>query len=284
MTDRILQSRKFTFPLTKVTKEEPFIRIGLISDSHFALKESEGEKFYRDSLKKMQEAVSYFNKATVNFSVHLGDVKDVNKELDRAETFDYLEKIKTVFNDLDQPIHYCLGNHDIDINYKQEFLRSLSNNKADPLKSYYSFESGGILFVILDTNFDQKGKDISYLNYKDWQASYIDTQQLEWLDNLLENNSLPTIVFCHHPLYPCVFDEKKYHLVNYKELRKVIDDHQKVQVVLTGHAHRFLHQYLENCHHICVPPMVEHPFARSNSFSIAELNPEQLILENYYGN
>ena len=286
MSLRKLRSEQFRFPLKKGAEQgvsKSAVRIGLISDSYYAVKEPEGNKFYSHHLDKLEEAVSFFNRSEVDFTIHLGDVKDVGVGLDRTETFDYLKDLKKVLNELHQPIHYCIGNHDIDINYKDEFLNSLMKNR-DPLKkSYYAFEFRGFLFIILDTNFDKEGNDISYLSYEDWQASYIDDLQLEWLDNLLNENLLPTFLFCHHPLYECIVDNKRYHLVNYEALRKVIGSYQHVQMVVHGHVHKYLYKYLENIHHVCLPSMVEGSFEDTNSFSIAELGAEQIILNNYYG-
>ena len=50
----------------------PALKIGLLSDLHYAEKAKAGSRHYRDSLRKLRPAVDHFNKVKADFAVELG--------------------------------------------------------------------------------------------------------------------------------------------------------------------------------------------------------------------
>src|SRR3989339_648463 len=54
----------------------PGFSFGVVADVQYADAESAGSRFYRNSAGKLEECVSEFNKNTLEFVIHLGDLID----------------------------------------------------------------------------------------------------------------------------------------------------------------------------------------------------------------
>src|SRR3972149_6375808 len=54
----------------------PALRIGLVTDVHYADRPPQGARHYRESLDKLREAVARFNTPRPDFAVELGDFID----------------------------------------------------------------------------------------------------------------------------------------------------------------------------------------------------------------
>ncbi|MBC8006112.1 MAG: twin-arginine translocation signal domain-containing protein, partial [Verrucomicrobia bacterium] len=76
---------------------KPVIRFGMLSDVHYADREPSGDRFYRQSLAKVQECVDVMNREKVNFVIELGDFKDQDVVPHEAHTLKYLTDIEGVF-------------------------------------------------------------------------------------------------------------------------------------------------------------------------------------------
>ena len=57
-------------------RSRPLLKIGLITDLHYAEKATAGNRHYRDSLLKIRPAVDHFNGVKADFAVELGDFVD----------------------------------------------------------------------------------------------------------------------------------------------------------------------------------------------------------------
>src|SRR5688572_9989160 len=64
---------------------KPLFQVGLLTDIHYADIPSKGSRLYRESLSKIKECVTRFNKAGAALAVNLGDLIDaadtVEKEI-----------------------------------------------------------------------------------------------------------------------------------------------------------------------------------------------------------
>ena len=81
-------------------------RIGIVTDSHFADRDTSGTRHYRESLTKMSEAVKKFTEAQVQLAVELGDFIDAAPTV--KEEIGYLKSIEKVFSRCQVPRHYVL--------------------------------------------------------------------------------------------------------------------------------------------------------------------------------
>lgn len=71
-----------TSSLLFARERETPLRIGLVTDLHYADKPAAGTRFYRETLNKLAEAAVQFEQSQVNCVVELGDL------IDAADTVD----------------------------------------------------------------------------------------------------------------------------------------------------------------------------------------------------
>ncbi len=93
---------------------------GLVTDVHYADVAPAGSRCYRDSQEKLRLAVETFKRRKLSFVAELGDFVDAGPG--KADDLNYLHAIREVFQDLECPRHYVLGNHCVVRLTKAEFL------------------------------------------------------------------------------------------------------------------------------------------------------------------
>ncbi len=218
--------------------ERPVVRFGMVTDCHYAdipyakRPWPVGDASYRDSTAKLAECVAVMNKERPDFLVELGDFKDLGP--DKASTVGYLDTIEGVFRGFDGDRYHVLGNHDLDALDKSEFLAHVTNAGQAKALSHYSFERGGVKFVVLDACYNSKMEDYRPGNWK-WTDANVPPEQLGWLANELESAKGDAIVLCHQCLDPQSDDNHRVR--NAAEVRAVIERSGKVRAVFTGHQH-----------------------------------------------
>ncbi len=234
---------------------EPSIRVGLVTDLHYADKPPAGSRHYRETLSKLLEASQRFADEKPQFVVELGDL------IDAADTVDvergYLRKVNALFAATSPDRHYVLGNHCVDMLTKDEFLGGVERPK-----SYYSFDRGGMHFVVLDACFRSDGQPYGRKN-SHWLDANIPSVELEWLKSDLAAAAAKTVVFAHQRL-----DETKQHSVkNQAEVRKILESSGKVEAVFQGHSHQNDYQEIAGIHYCTLVAMVEGSGAENNGYS-----------------
>src|SRR5688500_18757005 len=131
-----LSARPFGRMLAETSDRPPLMRIGLLTDIHYADKDSTPTRFYRDSTAKMEEAVEVFNRESPSFVVELGDL------IDKAETVEqelaWLGTHELAFAKVRAPGHCVLGNHCVHTLTKEEFISHTGAAKT----SHYSSDHG----------------------------------------------------------------------------------------------------------------------------------------------
>jgi alkaline phosphatase len=93
----------------KAGDDTPHVRIGLVTDLHYADKPPAGTRFYRESLEKFAEATKRFGEEKVDLVVELGDLIDSADSLDVEK--DYLRRIAKDFTATPGQYHDVPGNH-----------------------------------------------------------------------------------------------------------------------------------------------------------------------------
>jgi len=167
-------------------------RFGIVTDCHYADADAQGVRFYRESLDKLSECVALMNTKKVDFLIELGDFKDQDKPPVEKKTLSYLQAAEKVLKKFKGPTYYVLGNHDMDSISKMQFLKRVENTKIDSNRSYYSFDSNGLHYVVLDANYRTDGIDYDHGNF-DWTDANISSKELDWLKRDLRQSarSLP---------------------------------------------------------------------------------------------
>jgi alkaline phosphatase len=235
------------------------LSVGLITDLHYADKAPAGTRYYRETQRKLSEAGEHFQKSKVDFIVELGDLIDAADSVDTEQR--YLNTINRDFASIAKDRHYVLGNHCVDTLTKDEFLGGV-----EQAKSYYSFERGGIHFVILDACFRSDGQPYGRKNSK-WNDANIPAAELEWLTSDLQANDKPVIVFAHQRL-----DVSNDHGVkNCVAVRRILEASGKVLAVFQGHSHQNDLKDINGIHYATLVAMVEGSGIENNGYSLLDI-------------
>ncbi len=238
---------------------KPVLRIGLLTDLHYADKASAGNRCYRETIAKIREAAMKFKDTRVDFVIELGDL------IDEAATVDgeigFLKTICSQFANCAQERHYVLGNHCIWSLTKKQFLDNCGAKNAR-----YSFDRGGFHFVILDSCFRGDGVAYGAKNNK-WDDADLPAAERDWLHEDLKATRLPTIVFLHHRLdVATAFGVKSAELV-----RKILEEAGNVMAVFQGHNHVNEHRDLRGIHYCTLNAMVEGSGENNNAYSLLDV-------------
>jgi len=271
--------------LSSCLQTEPVLKIGLVADPQYANKTSAGNRYYRESLWKLKEAIDTFNYNHVDFVQNLGDIID-------GDWGNY-DSIIPVYQNLSPDIenYHLLGNHDfaIDSSHLEKLLQILSMPDY-----YYSYVKKSWKFIVLDAN------DYSYYanllhkhdtalinayynnikgqpNFQSWNGA-IGKEQQDWLKKELdsaESSGQKVIVFSHMPLMPLNTPEN---LWNNYEIIEIIENSSSVKAFINGHRHSGDYVFKNGIHYITVSGMVE---TMINSFGILRIYRDSLVLKGY---
>ena len=249
------------------------LRFGFGTDLHYADRSTVDDTL-RDGDHKLHDAVTTWNDHDVDFAVMAGDYIDGDVEDTPDNAIGDLKYIEEIFDELEAPRHYVLGNHDLDILTKSEFLEHAA---ADEL--YYSFDRAGYHFVVLDLNYE---KFADGAGYKRGEFSYLDTwispAQLEWLERDLEATDHPTLVFTHQRL-----SREGMHFAENADEARAIFDAGDVRAVFEGHSHENENTVVDDTQYFCMEAMAEetHP---DNAYAIVHLyEGDYLFVEGFGG-
>ncbi len=238
---------------------DPVLRVGLVTDLHYADKAAAGTRHYRETLQKLAEAGQEFSRRKIDVLVELGDFIDAAASVEVEQG--YLKTIQHEFAPLCPDRHYVLGNHCVDTLTKAEFLDGVAQQR-----SYYSFERGDFHFVVLDSCFREDGQPYGRKNFT-WTDPNIPPAELEWLKGDLEATKKRVIVLAHQRLDVT----NSYGVKNAAEVRRALEESGKVLAVFQGHSHKNDLKQLEGIHYCTLVAMVEGTGAENNGYSVLEL-------------
>lgn len=238
---------------------KPLLRVGLMTDLHYADKPPTRTRFYREALAKLDEAVEAMNREKPALVVELGDFIDQADSVEKE--IEWLRTMESHFARLAMPRHYVLGNHCVGTLTKQEFA---ANTKAGG--GFESFEAAGVTFVILDACFRSDGTPYSRKNF-DWKDANVPEAELSWLESTLGKAGGSVIVFAHQRL-----DADKAHSVqNAAEVRALLEKSGKVLAVFQGHSHKNDYQQIAGIHYTTLVAMIEGSGAENNGYALLDV-------------
>lgn len=241
------------------------VRFGLVTDLHYADKPPAGTRHYRETLDKLAEAATQFARDEPAFVVELGDLIDAADAVD-AELA-YLKRVNKEFAAISPDRHYVLGNHCVDVLTKDEFLGGVGQ-----AKSYYSFDRGGVHFVVLDACFRSDGRPFGRKNSK-WNDANVPAAELDWLTADLKGTDGKVVVFAHQRLDVA----NDYGVKNAAEVRKVLEGSGKVLAVFQGHSHKNDYKAVTGIHYCTLVAMVEGSGAENSGYTTAEVRADGAI-------
>lgn len=237
------------------------LRVGLVTDLHYADKPPAGTRHYRETLAKLEESATQFERDEPAFLVELGDLIDAADSVEVEQR--YLKTVNREFSEICKDRHYVLGNHCVDTLKKEEFLEEVGQEK-----SYYSFDRGGYHFAVLDSCFRADGVPYARKNFN-WTDANLPAAELEWLEADLKATKKQVIVFAHQRL-----DESNgYSVKNSAAVRKILESSGKVLAVFQGHSHQNEINEIGGIHYCTLVAMVEGSGAENNGYSLMEIEP-----------
>lgn len=239
---------------------KPSLRVGLVTDLHYADKPARINRFYRETPAKLTEAIQRFKAEQPAFVVELGDLIDQAESVEQEMA--WLETIEKHFAQVGSNRHYVLGNHCVTTLTKAEFAAQTKASR----KFHYSFEKGGFHFVILDSCFRSDGEPYQR-NNSDWTDANIPAHELEWLRSDLAKARKPVVVFVHQRL-----DEAGKHSVrNAAAVRAEFEKSGRVLAVFQGHSHKNDYQQIGGIHYCTLVAMVEGSGPDNSGYAMLDL-------------
>lgn len=245
------------------------VSFALITDIHYADKDTAGTRHYRDSLRKTRQFAEILAPRKSAFAVELGDIVDGAAKPIEAR---YLRTIDAEFAAVGVACHYVIGNHDVATFSKDEFL-SLAGGKAP----WYSFDHGLWHFVILDANFNADFTPYAAGNFS-WTETYVPPDELDWLaGDLAAAANRKTVCFIHQNLHN---EDNDHGVKNAPAVRTVLEQVGTVAAVFQGHMHTGGYAAINGIHYLTLKATVEDD---SPAFALVTLNPRGGITVEGFG-
>jgi alkaline phosphatase len=256
-------------------RQTEVLSLGLLTDIHYADKNTLGTRAYRDSLLKGKDAAEFFKIKKPAAIICLGDLIDAAPSVDTE--ISYLTAICKVLNIAGIPRHHVLGNHCVATLKKEEFFKYA---KSANTEGHYSFDLKGTHFIVLDACYNSKMEPYGRNNFV-WHDSNMTPQEIEWLKEDLAETKLPTVIFTHQRLD--VDRPNKYAIKQSVEVRKILEESKKVRVVFQGHSHKNELAEVNEIPYCTLAAMVEGEGVESNSYSLLRfLSDGSIKLEGYH--
>jgi len=259
------------------------LTFGLISDAQYADADPEGERHYRTTPEKLKAAVADLASRKLPFTLHLGDFIDRN--------FASFGTLLPLLEPLGHPVHHLLGNHDYTL---PDAEKARVVQTLDMPHDYYTFRSGRVRFLMVDTNAASLYKyPVATTEGQAGKAAYekakaahdpgaaiwnggVDDAQLGWMERELEAATAAgeiVLVCGHHPILPADGNQ----VWNPKPLLDLLVKHSCVKVWLNGHNHAGAYAVHEGIHFITFRSILHEPGV--NAWSIVSVRPDRLVIE-----
>jgi len=263
-----------TFPISVDMAHKPF-RIVVISDIVYGSdKPRQGQlrSLPSRALSLLRYLVNRINsEIRPEFVVRLGSlIEDEDEETDEEN----YEKIVDELKQLSVPVYHVAGSNE-QVNLSQKKIAAILKYP----KLYYSFDSDDYHFVVL------------FSESKNHDHVHISPEQTHWLQEDLNANKKPVLVFVHHLLdeqelsdnfwfgqYPdgCRVEERA-------ELRAILARSGKVKAVFSGSVHQNNLQEHDGIQYVTLQSLVENVSksgkTASESFAVLTLSPREIRVE-----
>lgn len=263
------------------------LRFGVVADPQYADADPHLglQRYYRNSLDKLRDAVAAFNAENLDFVVTLGDVIDR-----RAESYD---AILPVYATLQHRHVVLLGNHDYSLAPErltaQPGLLGLN-------ETHYDYLVDGIRFVVLDGNdvslfapppgdlrWQMATDQLSRLaalgadNAKPWNGSLSDAQ-FTWFGSVLDDARAKhqrVIVLNHYPVFPA----NSHNMWDSFRITELLASQPHVLAYFCGHNHAGNYAEAAGIHYVNFHGMVDTP--AENAYAIVEIAGDRLDIRGF---
>lgn len=257
-------------------RQPEHLRFALVTDLHFGPAAT-----FRGKLRKLSHHAEALTRDFVqamnererpDFIVNLGDdIEDEDAEQDRRR----YQTCQDILNRADADLVNVAGNHDLK-NLSGKDLLAIWKRSGT---LHYSFDRGGVHFVVLDTH-ERKDVDVR-----------IDETQLEWLRGDLATTTKPVIVLMHHSaadqdLAGNRWFENRAHLCLVQEraaLRAILEESGRVLAVFNGHLHWNHLDMIGGIAYVTLQSLVENldadaPGRPARAHAVVDVTPDHLLV------
>lgn len=238
--------------LSQAAEAISMVKAGIITDIHHTSKADSATRKYSASLDKLQVFMDTMARERPIFVIELGDMVDTLAEgTDPAKNLAEAEKIFTSFNG---PAYHVLGNHEFDNLTREVFLNAITNTGIAKGQTYYSWDAGGVHFIVLDADYTPQPPHRPYdMNTPEdtfwtWKDTFVPQQELTWLREDLKKADMPTVVFTHQNMDRV--DDQEHNIKNASEVRKILEEDGQVLAVISGHDHQGGYSNIKGIHYI----------------------------------
>ena len=238
------------------------LKVGILTDVHYADKPPSGTRHYRDALGRVEKAVSRLNELRADLAIEVGDLVDAAPTA--PEELAYLARIDRAFEAFKGPRHYVLGNHCVHTLSKEEFI-----GHCGAKKPFYSFDQGGFHFVVLDACFRSDGTPYGR-GVAPWDDSDVPEAERRWLEDDLRKTELDTLVFVHQRVD--LDPPSPYAVKSAAAVRKALEASGKVLAVFQGHHHVNDLREVGGIHYVTLPAVVDGAGEERNAFALLEVH------------
>jgi len=252
------------------------LRLGVVTDIHFAKAPARGTRFYEESYAKLQEACAHFRDTNAQCVISLGDIVDSAPGADAAGEAKFLESINKVLTTGAPQTAYTFGNHCVGSIRKEDYLKTVGQERGTR-----SLDLGAWHVVILDACYKRDGSSYEPGKFT-WDDTTIPEGQIEWLKADLKASSKHTIVFCHQRLDWTTAKRPDTGVDSAPAVRKVLEESGKVRAVFLGHTHQNDYSEINGIPYVTLRAMVEGSGAANSGYSdLLAYDDGTLLLRGY---
>ena len=237
-----------------------------IADAHFCMiSKNEHMKIYGRSSQIMKETIAEVNRMDdIDFVVLPGDL------LRDLEVWN-LDRMRELLDELSVPYYVIFGNHDIPpvrskAVYGEDVIMGYSASKADFVTTFqiHGFNGHEYWWSANPTHWlHLVGMDTTKIGT--W-GGHVPSRELKWLENDLSKHAdkKVTIILAHHNLTTHAPDDESPGWQNFRadnagEVRKILEPHTNVKLVITGHHHIADIRTVNGIHYVTCPSILTYP-------------------------
>ena len=238
------------------------MKLGLFSDSHYCHDEIRNKTRRPSlSLEKIKSAIDTFKREGVELCLCLGDM--IDKGSTSEEPTECLEQIMQLLRASKIPYRVLAGNHDLAVFTADCFAQRTESPKPPCL-----LETDTNRLIFLDANYfsDMTPYNGNKRGIGDWTDCNLPAAQLAFLQNALDTAQKPCVVLLHHNLESDA--DPKHRVNNANEARRIMENSNKVVLVLQGHYHKGADRIENGIRYLTLPAMCE---GEENHFLILDL-------------
>ncbi len=201
----------------------------------------------KEALGLLEKFVEHINGLEVDAVIELGD--RVNN-VDGPHDYSMQEQVQDVLRHLSPPRFSLSGNHDVHYVTKED-----SQRIAGMPSSFYSSIVSNFRLIFIDTADPVQGHC----------GGYVSAPQLDWLKGEVSMDTLPTLVFGHHPITAQNQDGNPFFvnlpgeekIGNSEEVLEILLNGNNVKAYFNGHVHWFYVSVEQSIRSFSIPSLLE---------------------------